>query len=381
MKKRLSNAFLIELDNQRIRVVLERRKTGGPYHARWWHRGKLYWRSTKCHQERDAKAKSRTLLVEVIGIKRRPLTLAQAIADCIASRWPDEAAMQAHYSHYSVSKIQLEKFRDFEHPDLNLAALPFEDAIQLVQRFIDSRRAAPQTIVGEQKVISRLFSWLIKKRLVTWPANPAFVRFLELPRAHHAPRPPVSPADLKVLIVEAKKSAIWPAVLLCLAAGLRPVGTLRIMRKDIDLVGARLTVTEKGRERQVPLNKWVVAELRAWLAIHPGAMLVDYTRNSLYSHVKKIRDDNGLRPEVTLQGCRRTFISLCMDGGVSAEMVASIAGNSVAVIEKHYKDLRTMNATEAVKHLDLSAFLSAESKRKSVKSLRGHSKNHSTETS
>jgi hypothetical protein len=104
--------------------------------------------------------------------------------------------------------------------------------------------------------------------------------------------------------------------------------------------------------------------------------------------MQQIRKEQKLGKEATLQGCRRTFISMAMDRGISAEMVASIAGNSVAVIEKHYKDLRTMNAQSAVDKMDLSGLLetadpssnsSAQSGKSDLASIgvENHSKNHS----
>jgi hypothetical protein len=71
--------------------------------------------------------------------------------------------------------------------------------------------------------------------------------------------------------------------------------------------------------------------------------VIDCHKNTLHDHVRRTPSEQKHRPEVTLQGCRRPFISLCLDKGISAELVASIAGSSVAVIERQYKDLRTLN--------------------------------------
>ena len=53
-----------------------------------------------------------------------------------------------------------------------------------------------------------------------------------------------------------------------------------------------------------------------------------------------------------------------MDKAITAELVASIAGNIVAVIERHYKDLRTMDAQYVVEKLDFSGLLNEDHSKK-----------------
>ena len=170
-------------------------------------------------------------------------------------------------------------------------------------------------------------------------------------------RPPVAPSEVIKRMHAAKVTTIWPSVLLCLTTGLRPIGTLRIKWTDINFETARLRVCEKGKERLVPLNPWVLAELKVWKAKSASESVVDLKDRTIHYWMNKIRTEQGLQPEATLQGCRRTFISMAMDRGVSAELVASIAGNSVAVIEKHYKDLRTMDTQRVADMMDLSGLL------------------------
>ncbi len=52
--------------------------------------------------------------------------------------------------------------------------------------------------------------------------------------------------------------------------------------------------------------------------------------------------------DVTLQSLRRAFISRCMDAGIGSDVVAGVAGNSPAVIAKHYKQLGTLKAGKVV---------------------------------
>lgn len=250
----------------------------------------------------------------------------------------------------------------------DLAALGFDGTRALVHDYLVKLRSAgqsAQSLISQQRTLSRFFRWLMQSQRVAWPANPAARTFHALASPDHRPRPPVSRQALMIVLNEARATQIWPAVLLCLTTGFRPIGTTRIEWADVDLDQATVRVFEKKRERGVPLNAWVVRELRAWKDAHPVRPL-SCCRNTLYGALRRIRLAHGLGPEVTLQGLRRTFISECMDKGLPAQIVASAAGNSVAVIERHYKDLRTLDSRPAVAAMDFSKLLRGRSKYRST---------------
>jgi len=365
--------------HNKVRVALVRRQPGGPFYARFWWKNVQTLRCTDCHDEPGAKIKARKIVEEIAAIVGgESLSLEQAIKDCLLDRWANLEAKaladekkeewlgtltdedERKRSHWSVTRLQLAKFREYCSKGTNLKSLSFESAVELVQRFLDSRvaaEAAPQTVVDEQRIVSRFFAWLIRKRLVSWVANPAFKQFQELPKIHRTPKKPVSKEQLKTLLEKARGTSVWPAVLLCLQTGLRPVGATRIRWSDVDFDTGKISVTEKRKTRHVPVSKWVLTELAQWKISHPGEFLLDCHKNTLHDTIKRIRDKNHLAPEVTLQGCRRTFISMCLDKGHAAELVASIAGNSVAVIERHYKDLRTLNAQHVPETISLEDVL------------------------
>lgn len=365
--------FSVQLLHKRVRVVLYRRQRGGPWYARFWLRNTQYALSSGQHTEPAAREWAKAKVEELAGATSETLTLRQAIDYVVAERWPTE---ESHGSHYHVSKLMLNKFAAHAGEHVNLKALSFESAVQMVQTYVDQRKKdqkSAQTVVSEQRVISRLFSFLIQRRKLTaWYANPAAKKFLELPAVKHVPRPPVTPTELKTLLRHARGKGAWPAVVLSLSTGMRGIGTTRIMRDDINLERRTIRVTEKSKTREVPLSRWACAELRAWMAKHKGERLLSCSKNTLFNYVRRIREKHGLRKEVTLQGCRRTFISLLMDQGVSAQMVASIAGNSVPVIERHYHDLRTMKSHGVIEKLDFGKML------QKTKNAGGRSRTRST---
>ena len=56
--------------------------------------------------------------------------------------------------------------------------------------------------------------------------------------------------------------------------------------------------------------------------------------------------------EVTLQALRRTCEERLWKAGVSPQLAALILNHRVSTAERHYVDLRTLNATDAVQHLE-----------------------------
>lgn len=359
--------FEIQLTSKRVRVVLFREKSGGSLYARWWWQGKMYSRTTGHEFEREAKARARDMVAEVAGSdNREPLTLGQAVQAMDAARWP--AGSKDH--HRRTTLMTLNRFVARAGNDLDIHGLSFDRVKHVIQAYLDDRKklVESQTVINEQRHLSRLFSWLEQRGHVQWKQiNPASRRALQdLPRVHHTPRPPVSPRDLVIMLKAARKKAIWPSVLLCLTAGMRCAGTLRCRWEHLNFKTGKLRVTEKGRDRHIPLDAWTLEELKTWQKKGVDAeWIVGRDSRLMWHDMQQIRRTHKLGPEVTMQGCRRTFISMCLDAGVSSELVASLCGNSVAVIEKHYKDLRTMNADHVPALLNFRQF------------VQGHSKNHS----
>lgn len=159
---------------------------------------------------------------------------------------------------------------------------------------------------------------------------------------------------------------------LCVAAGLRPIGTVRLKWSDVNFETGKIRVYEKRRERRIKVNKWILSELKAWKKTSAGDHVVDLKDRTIHHWMNKIRKEQRLRPEATLQGCRRTFISNGMDAGISSEIMASYGGTSGRTMERHYKDLRTMKSDHLTDMFNYSGALRV------TKSI--HSKNHSKKT-
>jgi len=367
--------FFVQLLKKKVRVTLFRDKTAGPFYARWWYKGKAYSLSTGQHQEREARTRAREMVEEAAREKSSaPVPLPEMVNRYISERWPEVDKESQKSEHGRISRILLTNMATVS-AHLIANHLSYQDAITFVRDHLKRRKAgglSKQSIINEQRHISRFFSWLMQENLVDWPANPAARRLHGkiVERVHHTPRAPVSPEELQIVLAAAKKTNIWPAVILCLSTGLRAAGCLRLKWSAVDFNAQTLAVVEKGRARVIPLNSWVVAELKAWRGKEKDDKpILNIAERMLHFEMQQIRKAKKLRPEVTLQGLRRTFISMAMDKGVSAELVASLAGNSIAVIQKHYKDLRTMNAKHVAEMMDFGNLL--HGRRLSVGSKKG----------
>lgn len=270
--------------------------------------------------------------------------LQDVIQKSIDMRWPE--CKRVNNKSYIDAKSRLKMFADYIGDAL--AALTFEDASELLQGYLDKRRAAgvsDTTVNNERRVLSATFSWLIRARLVTFRANPAFSTNVFCPAPRVRCKRPLTAVEITQLIAATKESEIYPYIVLCMGAGLRPIGSSRVKRDDLDLNGRTLVVYEKKRERVVPLSQWVVNELTVWLATRKWPSM----HFSNISHrLAEIRVLTGLSSHVTMQALRRTFIKKLFDAGVAPQMAASIAGNSLEVIVKHYVQLETMNAKSVV---------------------------------
>ena len=359
-------AYNVQLTSQRVRVVLYRRKAGAPYYARWWFDGTEHHRSTKAFQEAAARSAARRLVEQCeLDGNRGPLSLTTAISQSLETRFPTEESKTKQ--HYKGSKLHLDKFAEWAG-DVDLSSKDFDGMTQLVQAYLDHRKKdlADQSIIVIQRVLSRFCTWLSKRKMVPWRGNPASVEELDLPKVFPQPKPPMTQADLVTVLREMRTKSAWAALLLCLS-GLRPVGTQRVQWSDIDLEAGTVRVFEKRRPRDIPLAGWIVQELKAWKKTH--AQPVEVSKNMIHEHMARIRRKFNLSPSVTLNGARRTFISLSMDRGISAELVASVCGNSVAVIERHYKDLRTLNARQAVESINLGVLIDDPTKNPTNKAV------------
>jgi len=273
------------------------------------------------------------------------VTLHALIQLYIDTKWP--ADQRINCKAYVENSHLLKAFM-FITDDYNVEELLFDQAVDLVQVFVEYRQLkglAASSIDNGRRALSAFFTWSGRKRLLPFGGNPAHRKNINMPALVTRCRRPVGQLDLVRLLALARETSIYPHILLCIAVGLRRVGASRVRSEHIDLEERTLIVFEKRRERIVPLSEWFVRELKAYLERQPWQY---FHPDTIGHRFQELRDAAGLPSHVTLQALRRTFLKKLFDAGVAPQLAASLAGNSIEVIQKHYVELETLNARSVV---------------------------------
>lgn len=364
MARRDPNKFEVK-GNPSIWVKLVRHGRAGDHdknalwHYVFFHNGKRYRGSTGKIDQSEAEGVARSAAEKVrdtVHHSAAALTLSAAIEECLLTRFPDP---QPEDRSYRDARNRLDAFAACVGKDTALSVLDVDAATALVQKYIDKRRAdkiSAQTIQNDRVVISKFFAWLMQRKRVNWQRNPAHKSQLDTPKVARVAAPPVSDDAAMKLLKAARQSPAFPAIVLCLS-GMRPRGASRITWKDVDLDTGTIRPNEKGRERIIPLSDWAKGELKKWRASHPPhdeSEPVISSHSALYKWMKSVKTSAGFEKGVSLQALRRTFLHRLFSAGVSPQVAAKLAGNSVQTIQKHYVDIGTMNANEAANVIDFS---------------------------
>lgn len=341
------------------------RKRGGTWHYDFFIKGQRQRGSTKTIDQKRARVLAEREIERSLNAGAATLTLAAAVTRYLDERWPDvyERMNNSTYSDVkarlgSLTKAQGEKF-------VTVAA---DEVAAIIQSWIDRRKnegKSAVTLGNDQRCVSRMFSWLRTRKAVQWPFNPAQrarlngsanngdVRGLDIPRAEVNVKPPADEADIAKLLRMAKNAPILPALVL-MQSGYRSTGCVRTTWKDVNL-GSKPTAVvpiEKGRTRIIPLSPWAAGLLRSWRRKHADDHFIyPFSLDQFHEDLKRLRRVHGLPESLTLGSLRRLTYSRLYEAGVSPQLAAKIMGSSISVAMKHYVDLETLSAHDAVRVL------------------------------
>lgn len=322
----------------------------------------FYWKGERCRGTTGSADKATAFAIAAAEARKAMtgspaegahMTLAQAVDQSVATRWPG-----ANYTNRSYNaKNRLKKFVT-SAGTIQLATLSPEGATRILQRYLDqmlSEGRAPETINTDRRHVSGFFTWLRIRKLVSWPINPAAKHLLNVPVVPRKISAPLTDAEVSAALQAARPKAVFPALVLCLS-GFRPCGTQRVLWSDIDLKHQRATVMEKSRTRTIPLSDWATSELKTWKAKNAPTdtdQVFDNCQAVLYRAMGRIRKAKGCA-RVSLQALRRACEYRLWEEGVSPQLSARILGHSVQTAARHYVDLETMDAKPAVNVLNFA---------------------------
>lgn len=327
--------FLVQsLGSKPVRVALVRRC--GVLHYVFCLKGRRFRGSTGEAGETAARGVAREAVQRAMqAAPGAPLLLADAIADYLETKWPDGGETR------KSSEGRLERFKAFAG-ELDLSATSGDILTQRVQAFLDEGQAkhkrAPQTLRNDQLVLSAFCSWLLRSRTgrIPWRYNPASRKLLTLPAVQAPSHAEIPATALDDLLRAGRTFEVWPVIVLCLGAGLRPRGAAKRRWDEIDLEARTITVTEKKRTRIVPLGEWACLELTAWREAHKADEAVyPFHHDTAFDQIRQIRKAAGLPDSVTLQALRRAAANRLIDS-VEPRIYSLVMGHSLEVAQKHY---------------------------------------------
>jgi len=273
-------------------------------------------------------------------------TVAQVIDELLAVK-----SKRASERHIGDVRARLNKFA--ETFKTNIASVTTAD----VQRWLDGLDAAPQTVLNYRTVVNSLFAFATVRNYIPKNSNP--VADTERPEVKGGEIEIYQPAEVARLLAAAPAHFL-PCLALQVFGGLRTAEIMRMEWQDIDLAGHITISAAKAKtasRRIVP----VLPALAAWLTPYKkdsGPLwrgspedFYDAQRESAEATAVKADKKKGIaaQPPVTWKanGLRHSFISYRLADIQNTNQVALEAGNSAAVIFRHYRELVKPEAARA----------------------------------
>lgn len=203
----------------------------------------------------------------------------------------------------------------------------------------------PRTKNNWLTVIRSLTNFAKRQRYLPkwWDELDRLERFTEEP----VPVEIYTPGEIKRFLPELPET-ILPAVLLVLFAGVRTSEALKLSWADIDEARGFITVSAARAKTRARRLCPVTSVLSAWLdkGAHTGTERVcGNTRKGFNTALRKGLDRAGVTGR--RNGLRHSFVSYRLAAGVPLDQVAMEAGNSPAMIFRHYRELVTPETARA----------------------------------
>lgn len=119
-------------------------------------------------------------------------------------------------------------------------------------------------------------------------------------------------------------------MLIMIYTGIRPGELMTIRTENIHLEEQWMTggiKTEKGRKRKIIIPDCIVPLILRSIDGSSGGLLAKYGKNVLYDHWNALRNELGLREELSPYCCRHTYITRLTALKVSPAMLQELAGH------------------------------------------------------
>ncbi|MCX8156249.1 MAG: tyrosine-type recombinase/integrase, partial [Verrucomicrobiae bacterium] len=255
-----------------------------------------------------------------------PVPVAQAVHEYITTK----AEKGRSPRHVADLRSRLGRFAGAFKVDTSSVTAP------MLQRWLDALPVREQTRKNYRTVLHGFFAYCERRGYIAKGSNPAA----------ETERPQVKPAETQIFrpgelarLLQHAPAAFVPALALGAFAGLRTAEILRLDWQDVDLGRGVIKVAagkaKTGSRRVVP----VLPALAAWLAPHarPSGPIWPGTGDQFYDAQVATAKAAGVKWKPN--ALRHSFISYRLADVQNVAQVALEAGNSAAVIFKHYHEL------------------------------------------
>jgi integrase len=218
-----------------------------------------------------------------------------------------------------------------------------------IQRWFDGMKASPRTVKNYRTVVGTLFSFAEARGYILKGSNP--VEGTERVEANGGSVEILTPDEVAKLIAAADKDFV-PCLAIGAFAGLRSAEIERLDWSDVDLTGGHIIVaaakSKTASRRIVP----VADNLKQWLAPYArkAGPIWTGTHDEFYDAQQAAAAAANV--EWKANGLRHSFASYRLAEVQSAAQVALEAGNSPAVVFRHYREL--VKPSDAVKWFAVS---------------------------
>jgi integrase len=235
-----------------------------------------------------------------------------------------------------------------------LGALPVESLTTPALRdYLTSRRlegAADSTINAELIGMQAAISHGVERGYL-----PKSVKVPKIPKDKvKARRAKDTPTDAAVAeLIESLTGWSRICILIGHGTGMRigEIGHLR--RGHLHLDDGYLMVPDLGKTgtRKVPLQPYLVDELRSWLATHQDDRVLARNHSSVLSTIYGFLAETNIRPH----GLRRLAVNNMLSAGVPLHIAAQVTGHGIKVMMEAYAEINDQQLFDAVAAANLGA--------------------------
>lgn len=268
--------------------------------------------------------------------------LADAVADYTAAKQHEREQDQISESHLVFMKRDLKRFvRSF--PKATVAELTAERLIN----YFNLGKPSLKTYNNRRGIVSTFLKFAFQRGWISEnPIAKVPHHRIRRKRGAVATLSTAKAAELMAAVEALDGGRFVPFFALCLFAGIRPClrtgEILRLKPEDVNLETGFIFVSADVSKVREPRKVTIQPNLLAWLKAYPPTDEHPIVPKNLQHVRARIAKAHGLSHDIM----RHTFISMFVAKFRSIGEAAIQAGNSEAIIRKHYLDMKSQTEAE-----------------------------------